>query len=153
MDRPLPLAGVIAGLYLGRRLPAVPAALAGSAALSLFAAFTANQAHTHPIVPVIGITALSILLGYSFGAAVPKHPTSTVLAIAVLVVPCVVMALRGNSFGRVAYSPRWYRDPTDILTPAPGWTALMITLGCAAGIALLHRIRRKPRPTPDLSNE
>ncbi|GAB4583513.1 hypothetical protein [Nocardia sp. IFM 10818] len=142
---PLPLAGVAAGLYFGRRRPSIPVALTGAAALSLFAACTANQAPVGTAVPVIGITGLSLLLGYGFGAALPKNATGTVLALAVLVVPCVVVALRGNSFGRVAYSPRWYRDPAAAISAAPGWTALLITAACAAGILLLHRIR-SPRP-------
>ncbi|MFF0613628.1 hypothetical protein ACFYUD_33690 [Nocardia tengchongensis] len=64
--------------------------------------------------------------------------------------PVLVVALRGSSFGRVAYSPRWYRDPDGAVSAMPGWMALAITLGCAAAIYRLWQIRSPREPaTPE----
>ncbi|MBL1074898.1 hypothetical protein JK358_10890 [Nocardia sp. 2] len=138
---PLPLIAVAAGYALGRRLPNPWAGVAGCAALSVFAAVTAPIGHQSEVVPLIGITALGLLLGYCFAAAAPTAAIGSVVAMTALLVPCLVTALRGSSFGRVAYSQHWYRDPNGYITAGPGWLALATAVGCAASIYLLHRFR------------
>ncbi|MEV6771575.1 hypothetical protein AB0N05_23420 [Nocardia sp. NPDC051030] len=139
---PIPVLAVVLGLYAGFRWAAPWAAVVGLAGLAVFAALTAGIAQRDALIPVIGITVASILLGYCFGAVTPKAAPTVVVALAALIVPPLTMALRGNSFGRVAYSPRWYRDPQGAVSAAPGWTALAITVGCGLAILALRHIRR-----------
>ncbi|MFI6869907.1 hypothetical protein [Nocardia sp. NPDC050406] len=138
---PIPVLAVAVGLWAGRRWPLPWIGLAASAALSLFAALTASTAHTTPVVPVIGITAVAVITGYCFGSVTPRAAPSIVLALAVLVVPNITIALRGNSFGRVAYSPEWFRDPVTVTSATPAWSALAITVTSALALALLHAAR------------
>lgn len=133
--------GVLLGFYLGRRGFSTWLGFAGTGLLAVFAALSADFAHADAVIPIIGITALGLLMGYCFAGPAPVAPTSMVVALTALVVPCLVIAVRGSSFGRIAYSPRWYRDPTSVVSATPGWTALAVTLGCAAGMALLYRLR------------
>ncbi|MFE3195687.1 hypothetical protein ACFXHA_42265 [Nocardia sp. NPDC059240] len=138
---PIPVLAVIVGLAAGRRWASPWTALAATGGLAVFAAGTADVAHAHAVLAVVGVTLTALIIGYCFGAAVPKTAGSAVVAVAVLIVPCLVVALRGSSFGRIAYSPYWYRDPDGTTSALPGWMALVITLGCAAGLALLWRLR------------
>ncbi|WP_306360604.1 hypothetical protein [Nocardia sp. CC227C] len=153
---PIPLLGVAAGLWAGRRWPLPWAGLSATAPLAVFAALTAGRTATPAtVIPILGITALALLVGYCFGAVTPSAAPSTVLAVAVLVVPCLVLALRGSSFGRVAYSPRWFRDPADIAAPAAGWTALAVVGCCAIGMSAVYALRpaaqRPKRPSTQAS--
>ncbi|MGW4242009.1 hypothetical protein [Nocardia sp. NPDC004722] len=138
---PIPVLAVVAGLAAGRRWASPWTALAATGGLAVFAAGTAGVVHAHPSLAVAGVTLTALIIGYCFGAAVPKTAGSAVVAVAVLIVPCLVVALRGRSFGRIAYSPYWYRDPEGATSALPGWIALVITLGCAVGLALLWRVR------------
>lgn len=138
---PLPLVAVAVGMYAGRRWYRPWSGFIGTAGLAIFAAFTAPLARTDFVVPLIGITMLGLLLGYCFSGPVPRAAPSLAVALAALIVPCLAIALRGSDFGRVAYSPRWYRDPTGATSMAPGWMALAITIGCALGMLALYRLR------------
>ncbi|QVI19098.1 hypothetical protein KHQ06_21805 [Nocardia tengchongensis] len=149
---PLPVLAVVAGLATGRRWRSPWIALAATGGLAVFAALTADAAHRHTVIPVLGVTLAALIVGFCFGVAVPRTAGSTVVALAVMIVPGLVVALRGSSFGRVAYSPRWYRDPDGAVSAMPGWMALVITLGCAAAIYRLWQIRSlrdlaAPEPT------
>ncbi|MGW4354308.1 hypothetical protein ACWELJ_19705 [Nocardia sp. NPDC004582] len=144
---PFPELALLAGLVAGRARRSPWLALAVTGALAVFAAGTADLAHQYSVIPVLGVVGTGFAIGYCFGAAVPKGAGSAVVALAVLIVPCLVVALRGSDFGRVAYSPHWYRDPSGVASAAPGWTALIVTLGCAAGLSVLWRIR-PPRTAP-----
>ncbi|MEV0467129.1 hypothetical protein AB0I30_20715 [Nocardia tengchongensis] len=150
---PLPVLAVVAGLAAGRRWRSPWIALAATGGLAVFAALTADAAHRHTVIPVLGVTLAALIVGFCFGVAVPRTAGSAVVALAVMIVPGLVVALRGSSFGRVAYSPRWYRDPDGAVSAMPGWMALVITLGCAAAIYRLWQIRSPrelaaPEPTP-----
>ncbi|RMI29009.1 hypothetical protein EBN03_28190 [Nocardia stercoris] len=150
---PLPVIAVVVGLAAGRRWRSPWVALAATGGLAVFAALTADAAHRYALIPVLGVTLTAVTVGFCFGAAVPRTAGSAVVAIAVMIVPCLVVALRGGSFGRVAYSPRWYRDPNGVVSAMPGWMALVVSLGCAAGVYLLWRIRSArplaaPEPSP-----
>ncbi|MFE3799465.1 hypothetical protein [Nocardia tengchongensis] len=143
---PLPVLAVVAGLAAGRRWRSPWIALAATGGLAVFAALTADAAHRHTVIPVLGVTLAALIVGFCFGVAVPRTAGSTVVALAVMIVPGLVVALRGSSFGRVAYSPRWYRDPDGAVSAMPGWMALVITLGCAAAIYRLWQIRSPREP-------
>ncbi|MEU1430295.1 hypothetical protein ABZ412_24760 [Nocardia sp. NPDC005746] len=138
---PLPILAVVAGLAAGRRWRSPWIALAATGGLAVFAALTADAAHQRTVIPVLGVTLAALIVGFCFGVAVPETVGSTVVALAVMIVPGLVVALRGSSFGLVAYSPRWYRDPNGAVSAMPGWMALVITLGCAAAMYRLRRIR------------
>lgn len=143
---PIPIVAVAVGLWAGRRWPRPWVGLAGSAVVAVFAALTADHAQADTLVPVIGTIALAVVTGFGFGAVTPRAAPSVVLAVAVLVVPCLVIALRGNSFGRVAYSPRWFRDPVGGTSAATSWAALAIVVCCGIGLALLRAARRADTP-------
>lgn len=138
---PLPFLAVAVGYLAGRHWSVPWAGFAGTAALSVFAVITGSEGRAGWLIPIVGIVGLGLLMGYCFAVASPQGAPSTVVALAVLVVPCLVVALRGSSFGRVAYSPRWYRDPTSVTSSGPGWAALAVTLCCATGVLLLYRMR------------
>lgn len=138
---PLPVLAIIAGLAAGRRWRSPWYSLTGTALLAVFAALGASIAHDNPVIPVLGITLTGLLIGYCFAVALPASAPNAVVSFAVLIVPCLVMALRGNDFGQVAYSPRLYRDPYATSSAAPGWLALAITAGCAAALWMLYRLR------------
>lgn len=138
---PLPVLAVVAGLAAGRRSRSPWIALAATGGLSVFAALTAGAAHRYTAIPVFGVTLAAAVVGFCFGVAVPRTAGSVVVALAVMIVPGLVVALRGSGFGLVAYSPRWYRDPNGAVSAMPGWMALVITVACAAGIYRLRRIR------------
>lgn len=134
---PLPVIAVVVGLAAGRRWRTPWLALAATGGLAVFAACTTDLAHQYPVIPILGVTLTGLIIGLCFGVAVPETAGSAVVAVAVLIVPCLVVALRGSSFGRVAYSPHWYRDPQGEISSLPGWMALVVTLGCGAGLLLL----------------
>ncbi len=139
---PLPLVAVVAGFYAGRRWGSPLLGLFGSAAIGVFAALSAEFGRTDMIVPLLGITAVGALLGYCFAdGANTRSAGSTAVALAVLLVPSLVVALRGSSFERVAYSPRWYRDPSGATSAVPGWVSVAVSLGCVIGLVLLYRMR------------
>ncbi|GAB0102216.1 hypothetical protein JMUB6875_11830 [Nocardia sp. JMUB6875] len=134
---PFPVLAVVVGLAAGRRWRTPWLALAVTGGLAVFAACTADLAHQYTVIPILGVTLTGLIIGFCFGVAVPETAGSAVVAVAVLIVPCLVVALRGSSFGRVAYSPHWYRDPQGPISSLPGWMALVVTLGCGAGMLLL----------------
>ncbi|MFE5290514.1 hypothetical protein ACFRAQ_36685 [Nocardia sp. NPDC056611] len=150
---PLPILAMVAGLAAGRRWRSPWIALSATGGLAVFAALTADAAHRYTVIPVLGVTLSALIVGFCFGVAVPKTAGSTVVALSVMIVPGLVVALRGSSFGLVAYSPRWYRDPNGAVSAMPGWMALVITVGCAAAMYRLRRIRpsrdlAEPEPPP-----
>lgn len=135
----LALAGI--GLFISLRNPKPWRAIAATATLAAAATLVA-LAGGGGGTAIAGVLAVGFISGYTIGAAVPPRATSAVVAIAILFVPAISVGLRGRSFGRVSYSPYWYRLPSIPTQPAPGVAALLITTGCALGILLLTR-----RPT------
>ncbi|MGV9414606.1 hypothetical protein ACWDOP_32285 [Nocardia sp. NPDC003693] len=142
---PLIVVATASGLIAGWRRPHPYAAVAASAALSATAALLALTVGATVPGAVFGVVAIGLIGGYSLTSALPIRPTSAIVAIAVLFVPAASAGLRGRSFGRVSYSPQWYRLSSLPTEPAPGWAALAIAIGCAAGIYLLRQWRT---PTP-----
>ncbi|MFF0488396.1 hypothetical protein ACFYTQ_05170 [Nocardia sp. NPDC004068] len=132
---------VAIGLLLARRWPRPWLALAASAALAAAAALTAATGLSGGVCASLGALAIGLVGGYNVVAALPGRATSAVVALVVLFVPSAGVALRGRSFGRISYSPRWYRLVQVTHDPGPALAALVITAGCAAGIYLLCRER------------
>lgn len=132
----LALAGI--GLFTALRNPVPWRAISAIAALAAAATLVA-MAGGGGGTAIVGVLAIGFVSGYTLGSAIPPRATSAIVAIAVLFVPAISVGLRGRSFGRVSYSPYWYRLPSIPSQPAPGVAALAITIGCALGILLLAR--------------
>ncbi|UGT46065.1 hypothetical protein LTV02_11895 [Nocardia yamanashiensis] len=135
---PAVLALAAIGLFTSLRSPKPWIAIAATATLAAAATLVALVGGGGGTA-IAGVLAVGFISGYTIGAAVPPRATSAVVAIAILFVPAISVGLRGRSFGRVSYSPYWYRLPSIPTQPAPGVAALLITAGCALGILLLTR--------------
>ncbi|MFE6857355.1 hypothetical protein [Nocardia sp. NPDC057668] len=149
---PLIVAATAVGLLAGWRHPRPYLGVAASGALSAVAAVLALTVGASVPGAVFGVVAIGLIGGYNLTSALPTRATSAIVAIAVLFVPAASAGLRGRSFGRVSYSPQWYRLSTITPEPAAGWASLAIAIGCAAGIHLLYRWR-KPAPALELHPE
>ncbi|GAB4583817.1 hypothetical protein [Nocardia sp. IFM 10818] len=135
------VAAIALGLLVGYRrgLPLVAAAV--TAALAVGSIVTVVTGVHGTFTAVLSGTAVAFVGGYCLGAATPLFPSIPPLCIAVLFVPSAAVALWGREFERVAYSPTWYRPTEPVMAVAPGVVALVVTVGCAGGIALLYRVR------------
>ncbi|MEV0294701.1 hypothetical protein [Nocardia sp. NPDC050710] len=137
---PVLMAVNVVGLWLGLRRPSP---MIGMIALVALGVFTALAAGPHTSVPGAAGTAtlmLVVLTGYCFTSAMPSHSPSLMLSIATLVVPGVVVAMRGRVFST---------DPKlDLDNAVPGGAAVLITLGCMGGLLLLRRRAVEPDPAP-----
>ncbi|UGT43384.1 hypothetical protein LTV02_08355 [Nocardia yamanashiensis] len=133
------------GLAAGHRrgLPLLAAGLI--ALLAVGAILTALTGAHGMLVAVLSGMAVAFVGGYSLGAATPLFPSIPPLCIGVLFVPSAAVALWGRDFDRIAYSPSWYRPAEPARAIAPGLVALAITLGCAAAIALVCRVRPRTK--------
>ncbi|MFC9896854.1 hypothetical protein ACFVMC_24485 [Nocardia sp. NPDC127579] len=133
------LAVTAAGIWVGARLPSTALAILAILLLVLFGLF--NVGHDSQVLYGIGSTALGLITGYSCGAARPHYAPSGVLAIAALFLPTLINAMPHQD-------PAW-PDRPGLPDPAtPGRVALFVTLGCAAGLLILHRSRPHHRPRP-----
>lgn len=132
---------VAAGLLVAWLRPRPYLAIAASAVLAAVAALLAVTGVANPAWAVLGVVAISLVGGGNLGSALPRRATSVVVALSVLFVPSAAVALRGRPFGRIGYSPHWYRLPQVPHEPVPAYAALGITAGCALGIYLLRRWR------------
>ncbi|MBH0778199.1 hypothetical protein [Nocardia bovistercoris] len=89
--------------------------------------------HGNIVLHGIGGIGLALVAGYCCGAAKPRYVPSGVLALGALFLPSVVSAL-----------PEAGELPTRDATAGVGTsgrTAMVITLGCAVGLAVLYRYR------------
>ncbi|MGW4355340.1 hypothetical protein ACWELJ_24960 [Nocardia sp. NPDC004582] len=132
---------VVVGLVVAWLRPRPFLAIAASAVLAAVAALFALTGVANPVWAVLGVVAIGLVGGGNLGSAVPPRATSVVVALSVLFVPSVAVALRGRPFGRIGYSPHWYRLPQVPHEPVPAYAALGVTAGCALGIYLLRRWR------------
>lgn len=135
---------VAAGMICAWRWPRPYVAVGASAMLAIGAAVIAVTETSGKAWAVGAVLAIGLIAGYSVTAAIPTRVTSAVLAIAVLYIPPASAALRGRSFGRLGYSPNWYRVPGPGYDPVPAYAAVAIGAGCALGVYLLGRHRRVP---------
>ncbi len=142
---PVPIAALALGLYAGRRRPSPGIAIVLVLVLALAGSAAPLAAPSSFLLPVLGCGAATFVAGYGFASTAPLYPTSIVLALSVLVVPSAGMAMRGRDFGRLAYSPYWYRSTDVSHQSAPGVVAAAVTAGCGLGVLLIDR-RRAPGP-------
>ncbi|MEV0295644.1 hypothetical protein [Nocardia sp. NPDC050710] len=127
------------GVQVGSRLPATSLGIILIAGLSIFAIVTAP--HDNGVLYSISSGGLAFTAGYCCGAVRPRYAPSGALAIAALYLPSAVSALP-NQDGDLPMR----EGTTDPGTP--GRTALLVTVGCAIGLAALHRFRPRSRPKP-----
>ncbi|WP_054812329.1 hypothetical protein [Nocardia arizonensis] len=124
--------GIIAGL----EVPSPGFGLFMTAALAVYSIFAAP--HDTAALRTIGSVGLALIAGYCCGAAAPRYAPGGVLALAALFLPSAVSALPQE--GELPA-----RDATAAVGTS-GRTALVITVGCAIGLAVLHRFRLPTRP-------
>lgn len=150
-----PLVLLIAlGLIAGFRRPMPMLAIAVLAAMALYCAVVTGHRIGGGLQAAVLSGLLAVVAGYSFGSAAPRYNPTRVLGVAIVFVPSVITALR-DRLGRqqcVSDLGRWYLCPAPSMTsPAPYWTALGITVGCAAGMLAL-RHWRKPITTESVAD-
>lgn len=136
-----------AGLFLGRKLPAVTVAVLLIAGLGVFAVLVPDVPEG-TILFIVGSAGIALTVGYCCGVVRPRYAPSGVLALSALYLPSVITALPTES----AY---WPGQAAEHHGTRLGRTALAITIGCTVGLVVLHRIRPRlrPRPTAPIDNE
>lgn len=150
-----PLVLLIAlGLIAGFRRPLPMLAVVVLAAMALYCALVTGHRIDGGVQAAVLSGLLAVVGGYSFGSAAPRYNPTRVLGLAIVFVPSVITALR-DRLGRqqcVSDLGRWYLCPApSMASPAPFWTALGITAGCAAGLLAL-RYWRKPTTTESVAD-
>ncbi|APE37513.1 hypothetical protein BOX37_30315 [Nocardia mangyaensis] len=121
-----------AGMLTGARWSTPWLALLGIAAISLYAIGASQLSWS--FVWTIGVGLLACVAGYTFASIRVSYLPSAVLGLGALYLPSILWAI-----------PTRLRNwPVGGITAAestPGRAALAITIGAAAGLALLYRIR------------
>ncbi|PPJ19623.1 hypothetical protein C5E45_33270 [Nocardia nova] len=150
-----PLVLLIAlGLIAGFRRPMPMLAVVALAAMALYCVLVTGHRIGGGVQAAVLSGLLAVLAGYSFGSAAPRYNPTRVLGVAIVFVPSVITALH-DRLGRqqcVSDLGGWYLCPTpSMASPAPFWTALGITAGCAAGLLAL-RYWRKPTTTESVAD-
>ncbi|MCX4095925.1 hypothetical protein [Nocardia sp. alder85J] len=138
---PVPIGCLALGLYAGHRRPSPGWAAIALVALGLAGSVGAVIEPRSFVMPLLGCAAATFAVGYAFASAAPVYPTSIVVALAVLVVPSAGMAMRGRYFGRLAYSPYWYRSSGVAQHWTAGVVAAAVAAGCGLGVVLVDRRR------------
>ncbi|WP_147471563.1 hypothetical protein [Nocardia stercoris] len=142
---PCVFAAVALGLTLGSRWPASLLSITASIAASLFGIFVTDA--TDAMVPVIGCLLLALVAGYCFGSTVTRSVVGTVQAIAALVVPYSLVALRGRGLSSRGHMERFYRDPHQGVGHTPGILVAVIAALCGLGVVLVRWLRPTNHPT------
>ncbi|WP_028479403.1 hypothetical protein [Nocardia sp. CNY236] len=124
------------GIRFGSRRPSVALAVVPIAGIAVFARFAAPI--TSPVVSGALSVVVALAAGYCCGTARPRFASSGVLAITTLYLPTVISVMPTeidtlNTDARVPNS-------------APGRAAIAITVGCAIGLTILHKIRQNGTP-------
>ncbi len=128
----------LAGLLYGLRRPSPVAAMLALLGLSLFGVLITGPLHNTLTIALIGTVVLGFVTGYAFSAALPGNSPSIMLGIAMLLVPGVVISMRGRLF---------YTDPSLVLNEVkPALVAVVIAVGCLLNLLLL---RRRPVEEPE----
>ncbi|MBF5001451.1 hypothetical protein IRT45_30415 [Nocardia sp. BSTN01] len=150
-----PLVVLIAlGLVAGFRRPMPMLAMSTLAAMALYCALVSGHRIHGGVQAAVLSGLLAAVAGYSFGSAAPRYNPTRVLGVAIIFVPSVVTALRDH-LDRPQCVPdpgQWYLCPAPAMSSAaPYWTALGITVVCAAGLTAL-RSWRKPTTTDSVAD-
>ncbi|WP_036506229.1 hypothetical protein [Nocardia aobensis] len=150
-----PLVVLIAlGLVAGFRRPMPMLAMSTLAAMALYCALVSGHRIHSGVQAAVLSGLLAAVAGYSFGSAAPRYNPTRVLGVAIIFVPSVVTALRDHLDRPQCVSDpgQWYLCPASAMSSAaPYWTALGITVICAASLAAL-RSWRKPTTTESVAD-
>lgn len=150
-----PLVLLIAlGLVAGFRRPMPMLAMSTLAAMALYCALVSGHRIHGGVQAAVLSGLLAAVAGYSFGSAAPRYNPTRVLGVAIIFVPSVVTALRDHLDRPQCVSDpgQWYLCPAPAMSSAaPYWTALGITVVCAASLMAL-RSWRKPVTTESVAD-
>ncbi|WP_225726150.1 MULTISPECIES: hypothetical protein [unclassified Nocardia] len=128
------------GMFIGTRLASTAMAALLIAGLAVYAMLLPDI-HDNTVLHMTGSSALALTAGYCCGVAWPQYAPSGVLGLTALYLPSIVTAL---PLERAA----WPVPDATAHGTRLGRTALAVAIGCAVGLAVLHRIRPRHRPTP-----
>ncbi len=150
-----PLVLLIAlGLVAGFRRPMPMLAMSTLAAMALYCALVSGHRIHSGVQAAVLSGLLAVVAGYSFGSAAPRYNPTRVLGVAIIFVPSVVTALRDHLDRPQCVSDpgQWYLCPAPAMSSAaPYWTALGVTVVCAASLMAL-RSWRKPATTESVAD-
>lgn len=128
-----------AGILTGRRWATPWAVLLGAVALAAFTTFAERLPWS--FAWTVGAVALAGVVGYAFGSIRISYGPSAVLGLGALYLPSILWSIPTRL-------RNWQSGPDPMAEAAAGRTALAITIGAAAALALLYRIRSgTPAPT------
>ncbi|MFD8100531.1 hypothetical protein ACFV24_13410 [Nocardia fluminea] len=128
-----------AGILTGRRWATPWAVLFGAAALGAFATISERLPWT--FAWTVGTVALAGVAGYAFGSIRISYWPSAVLGLGALYLPSILWAIPTRL-------RNWETGPHPMAEATAGRAALAITIGAAAALLLLYRIRPgTPAPT------
>ncbi|MFC9996293.1 hypothetical protein [Nocardia sp. NPDC127526] len=145
---PIAVAVAVLGMWYGSRRGAPIACLLLLLVLGLFTAATANT--DRAILIMGGTAALVWLTGYGLYSAAPRYVPNRILGSMVLFIPSATLGLRDY----VARGHYAIQDTTQAAVctvtaqdaSAPAWTAVLITIGCIAGLQVLRSCRPPASP-------
>ncbi len=136
----LVLGAAAVGILAGVRWASPWAVLCGAAAISVFVTFAEHLPET--LVWTIGTLVLAVVAGYAFGSIRVDYGPSAVLGLGALYLPSILWSIPTGL-------RNWPTGADPVPEATAGRTALAITIGGAAALVLLYRIRpTKPAVTP-----
>ncbi|WP_316576283.1 hypothetical protein [Nocardia canadensis] len=121
-------AAILAGLRWSRPW----LVLLGAAAICVFA--TVAERLPWAFAWTAGVVALTGVVGFAAGSLRVVYLPSAVLGLGALYLPSILWSIPTRQ-------RHWPTGTTSVDDSIPGWVALTITIGAAAGLAVLYRIR------------
>ncbi len=152
---PIAVAVAVLGMWYGTRRGAPMVCLLLLLVLGLFTAVTANT--DRAILIMGGTAALVWLTGYGLYSAAPRYVPNRVLGTMILFIPSATLGLRDY----VARGHYAIQDTTQAAVctvtaqdaSAPAWTAVLIVIGCLAGLQVLRSCRPAASPEDGVAEQ
>lgn len=134
----LVLGAAAAGILAGMRWASPLAVLSGAGALCVFVTFSERLPWT--FVWMVGTLVLAVVAGYAFGSIRVSYGPSAVLGLGAVYLPSILWSIPTGL-------RNWPTGAEPVPEATAGRAALAITIGGAAALLLLYRIR-SAEPTP-----
>lgn len=134
----LVLGAAAAGILAGLRWASPWAVLSGAAAICVFVTFAERLPWT--LVWTAGTLVLAVVAGYAFGSIRVGYGPSAVLGLGAVYLPSILWSIPTGL-------RNWPTGADEVSEATAGRAALAITIGGAAALLLLYRIR-PAEPTP-----
>ncbi|WP_189025210.1 hypothetical protein [Nocardia rhizosphaerihabitans] len=134
----LVLGAAAAGILAGLRWASPLAVLCGTGALCVFVTFSERLPWT--FVWMVGTLVLAVVAGYAFGSIRVSYGPSAVLGLGAVYLPSILWSIPTGL-------RNWPTGAEPVSEATAGRAALAITIGGAAALLLLYRIR-SAEPTP-----